>query len=1076
MALIDRCYYRCPVALEDRDKDYPRFFVMAQLISYNALADAVTVRLHDILGSRAYYSDIFRHAAFPARSVDRCEAVPGGQVEGPWGRGTIEARAAEPYADDQPYWYWVRLPDGRHVKCCETELKIEYSQMYYPPEKQLRAYEFQHPTWFLNRLKVARNCHVVDHAAYGFQVLAGCRTHMLPHQVATVARCFESRPVRYMLADEVGLGKTVEACSILTILRSENARLRALIIVPDALVSQWENELHYKFALQADGDAADPQLCILSLEELTGKKRLLEKRWDIVIVDETHRLLDHREWYDHIQALSRRTEHILLLSATPIQDRKEEYKALLALLSPEQYASMSSERFAWMVEKQKHIQNVADQQLRRLDRYEEYKEIIADKLTDIAEMLDDRALTELTRGVDLQSDDGGLAQVKQTLAYICENYRVERRVIRNRRQLIGEHLARRTLVPVPYTPLSLDENYNETGVIDGVLAYLTEKGRDDESYVADTAIPLLAALFSSPWALEETLRALRINDKSLLGSVSVWKRQAENEHMRADHILEEEPELIKGRLMRAMDYIDQETDIEDEACKIVVFTAHSATLREFMRLFGSRYDGRGIYAVAFSSQMERQALEDSVYAFQNDKDCRVIVCDETGGEGRNVQEASLIIHLDMPWNANALEQRIGRLDRLGRDPEKDVLSVVLYAEGTAEEQLFRIWKEGLKLFERSLSGLEIITGELDRLILDALRRDYHTGLANAFEDILDQAEQMRESVEDEQDFDLGAALYRPLSREIGHVLDMYAEENGNPFAMAMLGWSGQAGLGAQRPDKDGLIEFRESAFSVNAAKQSLFVPPDWERYRGASIMRREGKILGTFDRRTAAVREDVLFFAPGDSVYDAIIMNAMGCSRGRCSALLIHGGFDYDGFIFIYDIQPKIDELLESGMDLLTLQQYKMYLSLEQVVVPIGLTEASRKVPDDRVIRALFSAAPHSAEHLGRRGAGRLSMSPLERFMSRLPADEWEPLVSGSAALAYRKAAAEVKRRSRLREAKKEMERVLYGRQAEKTYFGRGAGDNDEEKQKFRATVKALKAAEPVLDAACFLLVRKNGQ
>lgn len=362
-------------------------------------------------------------------------------------------------------------------------------------------------------------------------------------------------------------------------------------------------------------------------------------------------------------------------------------------------------------------------------------------------------------------------------------------VIRNRRQLISEKMARRTLCAIPYSPLSLNENYNEIGAIQNTLAYLADNGEDDEEYVTQTAIPLLSALFSSPWAFEDALHKLQIDDGILLDSAAAWRRQAENEHSLVNVALDEDPDLIKGRLMTAMNYIDQETDIlDDETCKLVVFTAHNATLVQFLKLFNMRYADMGIHAVAFGKHMDRDELEDSVYAFQNNPACRVIICDETGGEGRNFQNASQIIHLDLPWNANALEQRIGRLDRLGRDPNMDVLSVVLYADTSVEEQLFHIWKDGMKLFEQSLSGLEIITGELNELIVDALLDDYYTGLTNAFDDILEQAEEMRESVEDEQDFDLGATLYRPLSQGIDNVLGIYASEDDNLFATAMMGW------------------------------------------------------------------------------------------------------------------------------------------------------------------------------------------------------------------------------------------------------------------------------------------------
>lgn len=679
-----------------------------------------------------------------------------------------------------------------------------------------------------------------------------------------------------------------------------------------SLVSQWKNELHYKYSLTAQIHSSNAQICILPLEDLEKSQLILDRKWDMCIVDETHRLLANDSWYSRIKALSRKAEHVLLLSATPIQDRNEEYRRLLVLLNPEQYETLSSERFAWLVAKQKRIQKSVNQQLGRLDKYDEYRDIIIEKLGEIAATLEDNALNNLIQAIDTSSADQGLSMVKQTLAYICEFYRLERRVVRNRRQLITEKMANRTIHPISYKPLSLNDDYNEIGAIQNTLSFLSENGDDTEEYVVNTAIPLLSALFSSPWAFKAALKELKIQDSSLIDCADEWLKQAESEHRLVNVALDEDPDLIKGRLMLAMDYIDQECNIaNNEQCKIVVFTAHNATLDAFMKLFNSRYEGTKIKAVAFGKHLDRDELEDSVYSFQNDPDCRVIVCDETGGEGRNFQNASIVLHLDLPWNANALEQRIGRLDRLGRDPEMDVLSVVLYSEDTVEEQLFHIWKDGMKLFEQSLSGLEIITGELNNLIIEALLDDYQTGLINAFEDILDQAEEMRESVEDEQDFDLGATLYRPLAQGIDNVLSMYSADDDNLFATAMMGWGSQAGLHPEKPTSTGLIEFRESTFSVNAAKQSLFIPPDWKRYSNSSIMLREGKILGSFNRKTAAMREDILFFAPGDAVYDSIITNAVGCSRGRCSAIRTAGSFNYDGLVYIFNVEPAIDGLLE---------------------------------------------------------------------------------------------------------------------------------------------------------------------
>lgn len=474
--------------------------------------------------------------------------------------------------------------------------------------------------------------------------------------------------------------------------------------------------------------------------------------------------------------------------------------------------------------------------------------------------------------------------------------------------------------------------------------------------------------------------------------------------------------------------------------------------------------------------MHREELEDSVYAFQNNPECRVIICDETGGEGRNFQNAAQIIHLDLPWNANALEQRIGRLDRLGRDPNMDVISVVLYADTSVEEQLFRIWKDGMKLFEQSLSGLEIITGELNELIVEALLDDYYNGLTNAFDDILDQAEEMRESVEDEQDFDIGATLYRPLSQGIDNVLNIYASEDDNLFATAMMGWGKQAGLSPEKPTSTGLIEFRASAFSVNAARQCLFIPPNWDRYFNSSIMRREGKILGSFDRRTAATREDILFFAPGDAVYDAIISNAVGCSRGRCTGIETSATYNYDGLVFIYNIVPELDELLEKGMPLQTLAQYRMYLPLKQIFVTIPLTSKSKEIPEKEVVKTLLDLRPNNVNHLGRRSGGKMAISPLERFISQTPPNTWEPLIDRASATAYKRACARLEKRSDFEAAEKEMKRVLNGYRAECIYFERDMSVVNERVRLFDTTLRALKNAKPELDAVCFLRVRSNGQ
>ena len=217
-------YVRCPLYNEPADYDYPRCFMLAQLIEYNEISEEYTVLPHDLLGTAQYYLAEGRSMVYPKDRLERCAGSIGGSIRCAEGSGTILAHS-EPENEEEPYLYYVKLASGQIDIIRELELEIEYTQMDYSPLNQLKNYEFQNPTWFANRIHVGRNVNFLNNASYGFRTMAGCRAYLLPHQVSTVARCFEQSPIRYMLADEVGLGKTIEACSIVKIMASDNRAL-----------------------------------------------------------------------------------------------------------------------------------------------------------------------------------------------------------------------------------------------------------------------------------------------------------------------------------------------------------------------------------------------------------------------------------------------------------------------------------------------------------------------------------------------------------------------------------------------------------------------------------------------------------------------------------------------------------------------------------------------------------------------------------------------------------------------------------------------------------------------------------
>ena len=282
-------YVRCPIVLEENDNYFPRSFVLAKIIQINELSGEVRVKMFDLKNSRRFYAHAFDKLDYPMDKVDRCGAAKDAPVNTPDGPGQILSRRLEK-KDEAFYEYFVMLHNGKIRTYLENELEIEYSAADYQPIKQMMRYEFQNPSWFANRLQVSGNMHMVNNTVYGFKELVGCRTFLMAHQISTIVRAFESRPIRYMLADEVGLGKTIEACSIIKILSTEKKNLRVLYIVPGALAQQWVNELRYKFEISATlntGIAGYTNHVIVAMEDLDEYNEVLAYPWGLL----TYRLM-----------------------------------------------------------------------------------------------------------------------------------------------------------------------------------------------------------------------------------------------------------------------------------------------------------------------------------------------------------------------------------------------------------------------------------------------------------------------------------------------------------------------------------------------------------------------------------------------------------------------------------------------------------------------------------------------------------------------------------------------------------------------------------------------------------------
>lgn len=1001
------------------------------------------------------------------------------------------------------------------LKVREDEMLVPFSSGKCSPVEQLRRYEFQNPAWYFGRAVVSKTQKILGNSVFGFKELAGCKIYLMPHQLKTIMRCLQSNNYRFMLADEVGMGKTIEAASILKVYLLHNSKKRILIAVPKALVAQWKTELFIKFEILTGLNVNENYIELIAEDEI---KYFVSEKWDFVIADEAHKLLENPTLYRYVHGLSKSTKNILLLSATPVQQKKEAYLSLLQLILPEKYDSLSIEAFEELVSKQKSITKSAYLVLQDYDDYvENIDDLIESKenplddedcqdlfddiisgLNKLKKVIEDQIYEEIISGIIFESDDFGKSKIQEALLYICENYQLEKNIIRNRRRYMSD-LASRTVVEIDYA-LDPELNTFEYATYDAIVDWIVNQNLSSEEFER-RYIPILTAFFSSSWAFQKELikqksAGMKI-DEIVESNAKEWLDAEEKMLADLDNVLAE-PYNYSSRILNVIDYLDQE--IVDE--KVVLFTNYAETFEKYEFVLKS-YFGEEKLAI-FNKRMQEDELELNIYKFQNDSKCTILLSDETGGEGRNLQSADYIVHIDLPWDANAIEQRIGRLDRLGRDMNKDVCSVVVYARNTLEEELYKFWSQGLNIFNQSLSGLEIIMQDINNSIIKAVTSDFRYGISNAIAEIIESSQKMEKEVREEQHFDTAAFIYASMNQELMRLLKYYNENENELFANTMMGWANLAGLKGCA-SKNGIVRFNENSFSIKSAENSLLIPPNWIEYmnktsnsfsrririlyeerqgiRGSQINR---DIVGTFKRDVAIDNDYIHFFAPGDEIFDCIVENAMKSYKGTCTAVAVDSDFEWTGIVYTWTLYPNEKLLLENNIPLTAVRQYKNYISVDQIVTPISYP-AYEHVSVEKVSKLLekTAALPTSrlhaeVAHLGRRSVkrdfvcikDRYGCSNLDWFKNRYKYDQWNSLINFSLKEAKEQAKHRFRKSSNIKMAAADINRTLNAEVAQAKFFGIKAEEVEKKREVYDIVIEALRTSKFELESAAFVWVR----
>jgi superfamily II DNA or RNA helicase len=501
-----------------------------------------------------------------------------------------------------------------------------------------------------------------------------------PHwyQAETVRKVLKQYRGRVLLADEVGLGKTIEAGMVLKEYILRGMAERILILCPASLVGQWRDEMAAKFGigcatshdpmLRADPAAFWAQPRVIASIAVARRKDNAELLsgldYDVVVVDEAHHLRDQTSAsYRLVNSLRKR--FLLLLSATPVQNSLLELYNLLTLLQPGIFKTQKEFRAAYMVPgKPREPAN-------------------RDKLRD------------LMRGV----------------------------MVRNTRALAALRMPRRHASTLRATPEAAEAAcYDELTALvrsvaagDGPGEHRPGEHRPGEHRLS--LQHLLAAAGSSPAA-----------------SAAAIARMAER------HPKDNRWSTLLGRV-RATGAGAKEAALlrllaQNPAGKKLVFVHN----RDSMTHLAARLTQQKMPFALFSGDMSGPRKDAAVEAFRDQ--VPVLLCTESGGEGRNLQFCNTLINFDIPWNPMAIEQRIGRIDRIGQTREVFIFNLV--TAGTIEDAVLRILDEKINMFELVVGEVGAILGEVDEqqqfptLVLDAWLQETEQARADAFAQIENQ--------------------------------------------------------------------------------------------------------------------------------------------------------------------------------------------------------------------------------------------------------------------------------------------------------------------------------------------------
>ncbi len=560
----------------------------------------------------------------------------------------------------------------------------------------------------------------------------------LPHQITAVYGVMIDRhPLHFVLADDPGAGKTIMTGLFIKELMARGDLQRCLIVCPGNLVEQWQDELDKKFHLPFDiltNDALEAartgnwfterSLVICRLDKLSrdedAQAKLAQTDWDLIVCDEAHKLsatyfgneVKYTKRYRLGQLLATRTRHFLLLTATPHNGKEEDFQLFMALLDNDRFEGKFREGVP-SADTSDMMRRLVKEKLLKFDGTPLFPERIAST-------------------IDYELSEPEYDLYDSVTRYVCNEFdRAAKLGHEGRKGTVGFALTvlQRRLASSPeaiYQSLRrrrerLEKRLHETlsGAVDPDLnrglPSLTEDDLEDLDEAPDAEVEETEEEVLDQATAARTVAELRIEIAHLAELEEAAHRVRASG---TDRKWDELSTILQDRAKMV--------DAEGHRRKLVIFTEHRDTLTYLAQNIGALL-GRPEAIVVIHGGLGREQRRDAEEAFKFNKDVEVLVATDAAGEGINLQAAHLMVNYDLPWNPNRLEQRFGRIHRIGQTEVCHLWNLV--AKDTREGEVYLRLLEKINTEKEALGGQVFdVLGQLrfgDRslrdLMIDAVR-------------------------------------------------------------------------------------------------------------------------------------------------------------------------------------------------------------------------------------------------------------------------------------------------------------------------------------------------------------------